>query len=334
MKSFSSFSKEMPLVNSPPGITANVRPSVRLSLCLSVCLSVSLWRSTVQLLVQLLVLKRVAESRRKALTPRLFVKQHQILHVFPFVPPPADLYCHFPSLKDFESFFGSHGLGRGLVPPVACSHVDRLTADFTHVTFLLCATCREACDVLQRHKHAGHGLFTRLHTATEDFKMVLVGTEAPRRYQLPRHGLVEAVEEGLVLGRSVRSRSCFLTHRPRRASAVELISSTFGSFHAAVSVALCKWCHNTQDSVDSEWEWNEAQRGGWDGGGGGGGGQHCTKKQPLMRNSSVRSGCVKKRENSTQLQWHMQQWSRAQKPVVVNNISYKRTFMVKTTRTV
>lgn len=202
---------------------------------------------------QLLVLKRVAECRRKALTPRLFVQQHQILHISPFVPPSADLYSHFSPLKSFEGLFGSHGFGSWLITPVSCPHVNSLTANLTHVAFLLCAGCGETCNVLQWHKHTGQGLFTRLHTAPEYFKMVQVGAEAPGRHQLPRHCLVEAVEEGLVLCWGLGRRSWFLTHRPSRCppsrSTVELIRPTFGFLHTAVSIGLCKR-HNRKDSDD------------------------------------------------------------------------------------
>lgn len=51
--------------------------------------------------VELLVLERVADRRRKALTPRLFIQQQQVVHVSPSVPPSADLYSHFPALKHF-----------------------------------------------------------------------------------------------------------------------------------------------------------------------------------------------------------------------------------------
>lgn len=51
--------------------------------------------------VKLLVLERVADGGRKALAPRLFIQQHEVVHVPPSVPPPADLYSHFPPLKHF-----------------------------------------------------------------------------------------------------------------------------------------------------------------------------------------------------------------------------------------
>lgn len=51
--------------------------------------------------VQLLALERVTDGRREALTARLFVQQHQVLHVSPSVSPSADLDSDFPPLKHF-----------------------------------------------------------------------------------------------------------------------------------------------------------------------------------------------------------------------------------------
>lgn len=201
---------------------------------------------------QLLVLERVADCRRKALIPRLFIQQHQVVHVSPSVPPSADLYSHFPPLKHFQGLFWSHGFGGGLVPSVSGAHVHSLTADLTHVAIPLCSTCGEARDVLQWHKHASQGLFTRLHAATEDFKMVQVGAEAACRHQLPGHRLVEAVKEGLVLGWGLRTRSHLLSSRPWSClpwrSNLSLITVASGFFKAAVKVTL--W---NRQQVDQRW---------------------------------------------------------------------------------
>lgn len=192
--------------------------------------------------VQLLAVERVAYGRRKALAPRLLVQQHQVLHVPPSVPPSADLHCDLPPLKDFQGLFGSHGLGGGLVPSVPGAHVHSLAADLAHVTIPLCSACGEARDVLQRHKHTGQGLFARLYAATQDFKMVQVGPEAAGRHQLPGHRLVEAVEEGLVLGRGLRRRSALLSRRPwihlPRRPTLSLVRLASAFFHAAVAMAL------------------------------------------------------------------------------------------------
>lgn len=137
---------------------------------------------TVWTFVLRLVLERVAERRREALSPRQLVQQHQVLHLPASVAPPADLYRHFPALEHLQCLFGSHGLGGGFVAPVARAHVDGLAADFAHVAILLRASRWEALDVLQRHEHARHRLFARLHAATQDLEVVQVGAEAAGRH--------------------------------------------------------------------------------------------------------------------------------------------------------
>jgi len=185
-------------------------------------------------------LKGVADGGGEALAARLLVQQHQVLHVFPSEPPPADLHRHFAPLEDLQRLFGRHGAGGGLVAAVPGAHVHGLAADLAHVALLLRAAGRQPGDVLQRHEHAGQRLFARLHAAAQDLKVVEVGPEAAGRHQLPRHGLVEAVEEGLALRRRLGPRARLLTGRPRSRAVGELVGSTSGSFRVADGVAVCK----------------------------------------------------------------------------------------------
>lgn len=152
----------------------------------------------------LLWLEGVADSGREARVPGLIIQQHQILYIPTIEPPAADLHRHLAPLEGLEGLLGCHGPSGCLVTPVARAQIDCLAAQLAHLALLLGARHWQVGDVLQGHKDTAQALFGRLSAGTQDLKVVQVGAEAPCRHQLPRHSLVEAVEEGLVLGRRLR----------------------------------------------------------------------------------------------------------------------------------
>lgn len=66
--------------------------------------------------------------------------------------------------------------------------------------------------------------------------MVEVGAKATGRHQLPRHGFVEAVEEGLVVGWGLRRGAGLLRCQTGQSLRRHSTLITFGFFHTGVGV--------------------------------------------------------------------------------------------------
>lgn len=164
--------------------------------------------------VQRLLLEWVGEGGGESLSPRLLVQEHQVVHVPALVAPPADPHRHFAALESLQDLLGRHGSGGRLVAAVPGPQVDGPAADLAHVALALRVAGREARDVLERHVGARQRLLARLHAALQDLEVVQVRAQAAGRHQLPRHRLVQAVEEGLLLRRRLRRRARFQGGRP------------------------------------------------------------------------------------------------------------------------
>lgn len=117
--------------------------------------------------------------------------------------------------------------------------------------------------------------------------MVQVGPEASCRHQLPGHRLVEAVEEGLVLGWGLRRRSWLLSsrtwgHLPRRAT-LGLVRLTSGFFHVAFNITV--W--NGQQMVEQRWvakETSDEGHGEW-------ASEQPRRRRWLQRNAEINYCC-------------------------------------------
>lgn len=103
--------------------------------------------------------KGVTERRREALAPRLLIQKHQVVYLFTFETPPADLHQNLAALERLERLFGCHGPGGSLVTTIARPHVDRPAADLTDVALLLGTASGEAGDVSEGDKDTGQVVF-------------------------------------------------------------------------------------------------------------------------------------------------------------------------------